>query len=122
MKKYKHFIFAALISLLVTTIYLPLTVHAGARLGQQGYAVKDDNAMKEIQAIKASLRAMERDIRELQARQPAIDPVKYDARMAALEKQLGDLWKWLIVLAILVVILLINVITLDVAITSKKKE
>lgn len=57
--------------LVFTTISLLLTSYsyAGARKGIAGYAVTDDNAMKEIGAIKQALRVMERDIQGLRSQQ-----------------------------------------------------
>ncbi len=111
-----------IIILILAACCLAITASAGARIGQPGYAVRDDNTIKEIQAIKVSLRSMESEIRELQLRQPAPDITKYEARLIALEKQVAELSNWILIFAILIVILVINVAILDASKIFKKKE
>ena len=102
--------------LLLTTISLILTPYAfaGARKGKAGYAVKDDNAMKEIKAIKISMRAMEKDIQSLQASQnkgmTAIEQGKIEGRLTWLENQVSKLWKWVVAMAVLIALMLIYIV------------
>ena len=102
--------------LLIVTFSLLLSPYsyAGARKGRAGYAVKDDNAMKEIQAIKLALRAMERDIQGLQSQQnkgmTAIEQGKIEGRLTWAEGQIAKLWKWVIAMAVVLAIFILGII------------
>jgi hypothetical protein len=106
----------ALVLILLTAISLILTPYAlaGARKGKAGYAVRDDNAMKEIKAIKISMRSMEKDIQLLQAStnkgMTAIEQGKIEGRLTWAEGQIAKLWKWVVMMAILIALMLTYIV------------
>ncbi len=106
---YKKIVLATLVCLLVTSF-----VYAGARRGKAGYAVRDDNAMKEVKAIKIALRGMEKQIMALQSQQgrglTAVEQGKIEGRLTWTETQISKLWKWVMTLAVLIVLILIAII------------
>ncbi len=106
---YKKIVLVAIICLLATSF-----VYAGARRGKAGYAVRDDNAMKEIRAIKVSMRAMEKDIQALKLQQgqgmTAVEQGKIEGRLTWAEKQIAKLWAWVITMAVLIALMIIYII------------
>jgi hypothetical protein len=106
------------------TLVLTNSSLAGAHRGRAGYAVRDDNAMKEIVAIKQGLRSMERDIKDLQSQQArSLSPIeqgKIEGRLTWVENQINILWKWVIALAIIVGLMVIGILV--VLFSGKKKK
>ena len=100
-----------LVLLILTTISLLLTPYAfaGARKGKAGYAVRDDNAMTEIRAIKLEMQAMEREIKFLKENQTKpMSPIelgKIEGRLTWAENQINKLWKWITALSITLLII-----------------
>ena len=97
-----------LICLLLTAVCLPLTAVAGARLGHPGYAVSDDNAMKEIQAIKLQLNSLTRDVKAVQDKTALQDRNSNEVRLSAQEAQLAELWKWLTFLFVIIILIVLS--------------
>ena len=115
-----------IVILLVVCLLLTTFALAGARKGKPGYAVRDDNAMKEIVAIKQAMRGMERDIRALQNDQTRtfspIEQGKIEGRLTWAENQINSLWKWVYGLLVLVILLAAVCVASMVSVASRKRE
>jgi hypothetical protein len=96
--------------LILAFICLTITASAGARLGKEGYAVRDDNAIKEIQAIKLQLNSLTRDVKAIQDKAALQDRNSNDVRLNAQEAQIAEVWKWLTLLYVIVLIVVLGAV------------